>query len=102
MPTNQAAFLDRAGSQLQVREAPMPQAEPNRIVIHNKVLAINPADWKIRDQPYFIKELPIVLGGDAAGDVIEVGEGVTRFQAGDRVASYAHLLFLFGAPDADA
>lgn len=34
---------------------------------------------------YRIKKAPIVLGHEIAGEVVEVGEGVTRFKTGDRV-----------------
>ncbi len=34
---------------------------------------------------YRIKKAPIVLGHEIAGEIVEVGEGVTRFGKGDRV-----------------
>lgn len=35
----------------------------------------------------YVKNYPFILGTDVAGTVDEVGEGVTRFQKGDRVIS---------------
>ena len=45
MATNQAAWLDGAGSKLRVAEAPMPKAGPGQVVIRNKAVAVNPVDW---------------------------------------------------------
>lgn len=45
MATNEAAWLDGAGKQLRVAEAPMPKADSDRVVIRNKAIAINPVDW---------------------------------------------------------
>jgi NADPH:quinone reductase-like Zn-dependent oxidoreductase len=35
-----------------------------------------------------MENYPNILGEDIAGEVVEVGEGVTRFKKGDRVISY--------------
>ena len=89
MANNQAALLDEEGSRLRVGEAPMPTAEPGRVVIRNKFVAVNPADWQIQDNGFFIRGYPLLLGEDVAGDVVEVGEGVTSLKKGDRVMAYA-------------
>ena len=88
MASNQAAWLDGGGKKLRVADAPMPKAEAGKLVIKNKAIAINPVDWKIQDYGIFIQKWPTILGTDIAGEVVEVGEGVTEFKKGDRVASY--------------
>lgn len=49
--------------------------------------AVNPADWKIRDGmgEQFGFKLPLILGGDIAGTIEEVGDRVEIFKQGDAV-----------------
>ncbi|KAJ3516569.1 hypothetical protein NLJ89_g1035 [Agrocybe chaxingu] len=58
---------------------------PGEILIKVQSAALNPADWKIRKFGVIVEEYPAVLGIDIAGDVEELGEGVTDFKKGDRV-----------------
>lgn len=84
-PQNQAAYLDKAGTPLQVRDAPLPSAGPGEIVVKNAAVAINPLDWHMLDHGVFVQQWPAVFGCDVAGEVFEVGSGVTSFKKGDRV-----------------
>lgn len=54
-----------------------------------RAAALNPADWLLRDLGLWIKDWPTILGWDAAGVVVEVGEGVRSVAVGDRVM-YSH------------
>ncbi|MGI8505024.1 MAG: alcohol dehydrogenase catalytic domain-containing protein [Hassallia sp.] len=56
-----------------VVERPEPKADEVLVKVH--VAAVNPADWKIRDRmgERFGFKLPLILGGDIAGTVEEVG-----------------------------
>lgn len=66
-------------------ERPEPQSDEVLIKVH--AAAVNPADWKIRDGAgeRFGFKLPLILGGDIAGIVEEVGVEVENFKKGDAV-----------------
>ncbi|KAF7588975.1 hypothetical protein BBP40_004942 [Aspergillus hancockii] len=86
MPQNQAAWLTAKAQPFEVSPAPLPKPGPGQLLIRSHAVAINPADWKNQDFGYFLPVIPFILGIDVAGTVEEVGEGVTRFTKGQRVA----------------
>ncbi|PQE10565.1 zinc-binding dehydrogenase protein [Rutstroemia sp. NJR-2017a BVV2] len=91
-PSNQAVWLQSCGK-LEVKAAPYTHPEKNEIVIKNRALAINPADWIKQDMGSFMfpwMKYPCVMGYDVAGEVVEIGAGVTRFKVGDRVVGMAN------------
>lgn len=85
-----AYALTRYGSadNVAVVERPRPVAGDQDVLIEIHAASVNPLDSKIRHGdlkqilPY---KLPIVLGNDLAGTVVEVGRDVTRFAPGDTV-----------------
>lgn len=93
MPTNTAAYLlGPKVKPLQVTEAPYPTATSNQIIVKNAAVAINPADWLKQDRGNLLfpwVKYPFILGYDVAGEVVQVGASVTRFQVGDRVVGMA-------------
>jgi NADPH:quinone reductase-like Zn-dependent oxidoreductase len=75
--------------QLELREVPEPTTGPGQVKVRVVATSINPIDWKLREgerRPGKTLALPAILGRDAAGEVVEVGPGVTRFRVGARVA----------------
>jgi NADPH2:quinone reductase len=71
---------------LQLEEVADPIPGPDDVVIAVKAAGVNPADTYMREGTYRIKPaLPCIPGGDAAGDVVAVGENVTGLTIGDRV-----------------
>ena len=63
-----------------------PVAGPGEALIKIEAIGINPVDTYIRSGVYaMLPELPYTPGGDAAGTVEAVGEGVSRVAKGDRV-----------------
>ena len=70
---------------MKVDESPMPKAGPGQLVVKNATLAINPADPLMHDNGMFVQTWPTILGLDVAGEVVEIGEGVTGFTKGQRV-----------------
>jgi NADPH:quinone reductase-like Zn-dependent oxidoreductase len=87
-PTNQAAWLIKADTPLQVDDAPLPMAGPGELVVKNAAIAINPLDCHMQDIGVFVQQWPAIFGCDVAGEVYEVGPGVQRFKKGDRVIGY--------------
>jgi len=90
MPTNTAAWIGARQAKLAVKPAPYTSPRENEIVVKNHTVAINPVDWIIQvASVYRWITYPFVLGSDVAGEVVEVGNAVTRFKVGDRVLGHA-------------
>lgn len=77
----------RAGSPevLEAVDLPVPSPAPGQILVRHQAVGLNFIDTYHRSGLYPMK-MPAVLGLEAAGVVEALGEGVTRFKAGDRVA----------------
>ena len=67
---------------LRIEERPDPHAGPGEVVIRLHAAALNRRDVWIRKGQYAGIKLPIILGSDGAGQVIEVGDGVVPSWAG--------------------
>ena len=67
-------------------EVDKPQPRPGQVLLRHEAIGINFIDTYLRSGLYPTK-LPSIPGGEAAGVVEAVGEGVSRFRVGDRVAS---------------
>ncbi|MBV9644260.1 MAG: NADP-dependent oxidoreductase [Verrucomicrobia bacterium] len=67
------------------RGIPQPRADEVLMRIHAG--SFNPVDYKIR-RGRFGGHLPLVLGHDAAGVIVEVGSSVNRLHVGDEVWAY--------------
>lgn len=72
---------------LRMAEIPEPAIDrPEQVKIRLYAAGVNPLDTKIRGAGIYVGErLPAVLGLDGAGEVVEVGESVTRLKYGDAV-----------------
>ena len=71
---------------MELEEFPTPQAGPGQAVVRMHAAGVNPFDTYMRAGTYAIKpQLPYVPGGEGAGVVESVGEGVKQFKPGDRV-----------------
>ena len=71
---------------LQVNDVPDPEASPEHIVIENKAASVNfPDVLMIQGLYQFQPELPFIPGGESAGIVSAVGDGVENISVGDRV-----------------
>lgn len=66
-------------------EIPKPTAKGKDLLVEVKAISVNPVDFKVRAPQDKVESEPKILGWDAAGVVVEVGEEVTGFQPGDEV-----------------
>ncbi len=70
---------------LEAVERPTPSPGPGEVLIRHEAIGLNFVDTYMRSGLYPMT-LPAVLGSEGAGVVEAIGEGVSRFKAGDRAA----------------
>jgi NADPH:quinone reductase-like Zn-dependent oxidoreductase len=71
---------------------PPPPPGPGETVVRVRAMALNHIDvFGFRGMLFAKRKLPLAVGAEAAGEVVAVGEGVTRVKPGDRVAMYGAL-----------
>jgi NADPH:quinone reductase-like Zn-dependent oxidoreductase len=84
-----AIEYDRFGGPevLEFREIPYATPGAGEVVVEVRAAGVNPIDWKIRERIRPSGEItaPRRLGGDGAGVVTAVGEGVEGWAVGDEV-----------------
>ena len=84
-----AAAIDGYGGseRLTVRDLPEPGPPGSgQVLLRVRAAGVNPIDRKIRNGSMRLllpARFPLVLGYDVAGEVVEIGPEVTRFQPGD-------------------
>jgi NADPH2:quinone reductase len=75
---------------LELTELPDPVAKPGEVVVAVKACGVNYPDVIIIEDKYQFKpERPFAPGGEIAGVVESLGEGVTSLKVGDRVIGQA-------------
>lgn len=75
---------------LSLEEVPDPVCARGHLVVATRAVGVNYADVHFRRGEYFEKPaFPEIPGLECAGQVLEVGEGVSRFGVGDRVLVYS-------------
>lgn len=77
-----------SNSDVRLEEMDVPQIGPGELlmkVVASGICGSDVMEWYRRDK------VPLVLGHEVAGEVVETGEGVERFRPGDRVAATHHV-----------
>src|SRR6059036_263605 len=85
-----AFVVDRYKGKSAVRlgEMPEPEVRDDDVLVQVHAAGLNQLDSKIRDGEFKLLlpyRLPLILGHDVAGVVVEVGRRVRQFHAGDEV-----------------
>jgi NADPH:quinone reductase-like Zn-dependent oxidoreductase len=88
---------------LEMGEVPTPQPNAGELLVKVGAVSLNFRDKAIVDgiyEPHRVPK-PLIPVSDAAGTVVAVGDGVTRFTIGDRVNSHLYSRWLDGEPGPD-
>jgi NADPH2:quinone reductase len=90
-PRNRVVQVRRFGTPdgLEIVDAPLPKAGPGEVRVRVLASGLEYTDTLIRRHLYpqtAARRPPFVLGYDVVGEIDQLGDGVTGFQVGDRVA----------------
>jgi NADPH2:quinone reductase len=78
---------------LALEDVPDPVPGPGQLVIESHASTVTfPDALMIEDKYQFKAQVPFVPGGEAAGVIVELGEGVEGFAVGDRVIGQTGLI----------
>ncbi len=93
-----------SGYRIVMKEVPRPVAGDNEVLVRVRATSLNRRDLNMLRNDYgddftYAGGIPL---SDGAGEVIAVGNDVTRFQAGDRVAGIFFEKWIDGAPSEEA
>ncbi|CAB4291192.1 unnamed protein product [Prunus armeniaca] len=71
-------------------EIPIPNPNKDEVLLKLEAASLNPFDWKVQKGmlwPLLPRRFPHIPGTDVAGEVVQVGPGVKKFKAGDKVVA---------------
>jgi propanol-preferring alcohol dehydrogenase len=81
----QAMVLEGPRQRLQRQEVPVPRPGPDQVLLRVHACGVCRTDLHVIDGDLDEPKLPLILGHQIVGSVVEAGEQVERFQVGDRV-----------------
>ncbi|WP_270935416.1 zinc-binding dehydrogenase [Falsiroseomonas oryzae] len=75
---------------LRLEEIPdAPPPGPGELQLRLRAVSLNHIDvWGWRGMAFAQRQLPLVVGAEAAGEVVAIGEGVTGWKIGDKATPY--------------
>lgn len=83
-----ALAIENYGKKPNFLDFPMPKMNNDEVLVEIYAASINPLDTKIRkgELKLLLKyKMPLILGNDFSGKIVEVGASVTKFKVGDEV-----------------
>jgi len=85
LPAMRAMVLEARGQPLTPRRVPRPDPGPGQVLVAVRACGVCRTDLHVLDGELADPKLPLVLGHEVIGAVAEVGDGVERFEPGERV-----------------
>lgn len=77
-----------SNNDIRIEEMPRPKIGPGELLVKVEASGICGSDvmeW------YRINRVPLVLGHEIGGEIVEVGKGVTQYKVGDRISASHHV-----------
>ena len=79
------AYVQTAVGKFSLEDVPRPRAGPGEVVLRVEAALTCGTDLKILDRGHPRIGLPITMGHEACGEIVEMGDAVIGFRIGDRV-----------------
>jgi propanol-preferring alcohol dehydrogenase len=83
--TMRAMVLEQPSQPLNFMEVPVPEPQPKQVLIQVNTCGVCRTDLHVVDGELPHPKLPLILGHEIVGTVVEIGSAVRRFQVGDRI-----------------
>lgn len=85
--TMRAVVITRYGGSLQATRRPIPRPGPGEVLVRVRASGLCSTDLHLLSGRQPLGDLPRIVGHELAGDVVELGDGVTHWRQGDRVTA---------------
>lgn len=79
------AFVQTAVGKYEEQDLPVPRPAPGEVILRVRAALTCGTDLKLLARGHPRISLPVTMGHEACGEIVETGEGVADFRAGDRV-----------------
>jgi len=83
--TMRAMVLEKAGQPLKLLEVPVPQPGPEQVLMRVHTCGVCRTDLHVLDGELAHPKLPLIMGHEIVGTVVETGSQVRQFRVGERI-----------------
>jgi len=85
--TMRAVVIANYGGSLQATRRPIPRPGPGEVLVRVRASGLCSTDLHLLSGRQPLGDLPRIVGHELAGDVVELGDGVTQWRTGERVTA---------------